>query len=103
MRAKTATRQAKTDKSRKFLYMGGQILATPNDFFVNSLQLINDAEDSFELRAIDVAAAHHADDLFTCKPTAQLLRRRKRRGARAFGEIVGGVEGQAYTVGEFGF
>src|SRR6516164_6407441 len=60
-------------------------------------------EYSFEYASIDIAAAHHADDLLPGELTPQFFRSRQRRGAGALREIVCRPHRQANSIREFLF
>src|SRR5581483_4191477 len=60
-------------------------------------------EEARERRAVDVAAAHHAHDALAGESIAQLLRRRDRRRAGAFSQVVRRSQRSAHAVGQLRF
>src|SRR5919204_667500 len=90
-------------KNATSFFMKPKILTELRDAPVYFSPALVRVEDAGERRRVDVAAAHHADDLLSCEPIAQLHRRRERRRTGTFGEIVRGAQRKADAGGELVF
>src|SRR5919198_1287522 len=90
-------------KNATSFFMKPKILTELRDAPVYFSPALVRVEDAGERPRVDFAAAHHADDLLSCDPIAQLHRRRERRRTGTFGEIVRRAQRKADAGGELVF